>query len=73
MVNNCQFIFRTSFSSPRIKCNRPQIQFVRSAMDASFGDTSNDSTGNFSILLQRISLQDQDLLKLGFKLNSTRN
>ncbi|XP_058736184.1 protein CHAPERONE-LIKE PROTEIN OF POR1, chloroplastic [Vicia villosa] len=45
---------RTSFSSPRIKCDRRQVQLVRSAMDASFGDTSNDSTAVFP----RISVSD---------------
>jgi len=45
-------IYRTSFSSPRLKCNRRQVQLVRSAMDASFGDMSNDSAGNFSILMK---------------------
>ncbi|WJX88515.1 hypothetical protein P8452_70597 [Trifolium repens] len=43
---------RTCFSSLRIKCNRRQVQLVRSAMDASFGD--NDSAAVFP----RINVND---------------
>lgn len=42
-------LYRTSFLSPILKCNR-QLQLVKSAMDASYGDMSNDSAGNFSFL-----------------------
>lgn len=61
LLNGKQFInfltlsiYRTSFSSPRLKCDRRQVQLVRSAMGASFGDMSNDSAGNFSILTNSI-------------------
>lgn len=45
---------RTSFSSPRLKCDRRQVQLVRSAMGASFGDMSNDSAAVFP----RINVSD---------------
>ncbi|XP_045786031.1 protein CHAPERONE-LIKE PROTEIN OF POR1, chloroplastic isoform X1 [Trifolium pratense] len=43
---------RTCFPSLRIKCNRRQVQLVKSAMDASFGD--NDSAAVFP----RINVND---------------
>lgn len=48
-------IYRTSFSSPGLKCNRRQVLLVRSAMDASYGDMSNDSAGKFSILMMKLN------------------
>nr|AFK48301.1 unknown [Lotus japonicus] len=50
----CLRVERTSFSSPVLKGNRRQIQLVRSAMDASFGDMANDSTAVFP----RINVKD---------------
>ncbi|RZC23477.1 Protein CHAPERONE-LIKE PROTEIN OF POR1, chloroplastic isoform E [Glycine soja] len=44
---------RTSFLSPILKCNR-QLQLVKSAMDASYGDMSNDSAAVFP----RINVRD---------------
>ena len=43
-------LYRTSFFSPILKCNRPQVQLIKSAMDASYGDMANDSAGNISFL-----------------------
>ncbi|CAL0313123.1 unnamed protein product [Lupinus luteus] len=38
---------RTSFSSPALKWNTRQVQLVKSAMDASFGDITNESAAVF--------------------------
>ncbi|XP_027347077.1 protein CHAPERONE-LIKE PROTEIN OF POR1, chloroplastic [Abrus precatorius] len=45
---------RTSFLSPILKCNRRQVQLVKSAMDASYGDMANDSSAVFP----RINVRD---------------
>ncbi|WVZ23803.1 hypothetical protein V8G54_002347 [Vigna mungo] len=45
---------RTSFFSPISKGNRRQIQLIRSAMDASYGDMANDSAAVFP----RINVKD---------------
>ncbi|KAK7262926.1 hypothetical protein RJT34_30507 [Clitoria ternatea] len=38
---------RTSLLPPILRCNRSQVQLVRSAMDASYGDMANDSSAVF--------------------------
>jgi len=43
-------LYRTSYFSPLLKCNRRRVQLIKSAMDASFGDMANDSAGNISFL-----------------------
>lgn len=50
----CLEIKRTSFWSPILRCNRRQIQLVKCAMDASYGDMANDSTAVFP----RINVKD---------------
>ncbi|XP_020205222.1 protein CHAPERONE-LIKE PROTEIN OF POR1, chloroplastic [Cajanus cajan] len=45
---------RTSFMSPILKSNGRQVQLIKSAMDASYGDMANDSSAVFP----RINVRD---------------